>query len=62
MAAKPIPKRPGFWAGLAKIATGIGLIVVGHVDAGIATIIGGVSSIVHSGEANPKVDSTDPTK
>lgn len=50
--AKKIPARPGFWAGLAKLAGGIGLILVGHVDAGIATIIGGVSSMIHSGEAN----------
>lgn len=54
--AKILIKRPGFWAGIAKIATGAGLIITGHVEAGIAVVIGGVSSMVHSGESqqNPK--------
>jgi hypothetical protein len=51
-------KRPGFWTGLAKIAGGVGLLVVGHIDAGIAVIIGGVSSMIHSGEANQPADNT----
>lgn len=50
--AQILIKRLGFWAGIGKIAAGIGLILTAHVDAGIAVIIGGVSSIIHSGEAN----------
>lgn len=57
--AKILVKRAGFWAGLAKIATGAGLILAGHLDAGIAVIVGGVSSMIHSGESQPKQPATE---
>ena len=60
--AKILVKRAGFWTGLAKIAGGIGLLITGHIDAGIAVIIGGVSSMVHSGEANPPAATDNGTK
>lgn len=53
---KILVKRPGFWVGLGKIAAGVGSILIGHVDAGVAMIVGGVSSIIHSGESG----TTDP--
>jgi hypothetical protein len=45
-------KRVGFWAGLGKLAGAAVLLLTGHIDAAIATAIGGVSSMIHSGESN----------
>jgi hypothetical protein len=47
-------KRAGFWAGLGKLCAAAGLLLTGHIDAAIATAIGGFSSMIHSGESKPK--------
>jgi predicted phage tail protein len=60
--AKILIKRVGFWAGLAKLGGGMVLILSGHVEAGIAVIIGGVSSMIHSGETTPPAAADNGTK
>lgn len=57
--AKILVKRAGFWAGLGKLAAAVGLFLVGHVDAAIATAVGGISSMIHSGEAGSSGDGTE---
>lgn len=56
--AKILVKRAGFWAGLAKLATAAGLFLAGHIDAAIATAVGGISSMIHSGEKGSNGDTT----
>lgn len=43
--AKPLYKTKTFWAGLAGVLTGIGLIVSGETSEGIVAILSGVSAI-----------------
>jgi hypothetical protein len=57
--AKILIKRAGFWAGLAKLATAAGLFLAGHIDAAIATAVGGISSMIHSGEKGSNGDGTE---
>ena len=38
-------KSKTFWAGVAAICTGIGFIVNGDLEAGIQTVLGGVTAI-----------------
>lgn len=40
-----ILKQKSTWAGIAAIATGIGMVVGGNLDTGIQTVIGGISVI-----------------
>jgi len=43
--AKKLIKTKSFWAGVAGVASGVGLIIAGNVANGVQTIIGGIAVI-----------------